>query len=137
MLERELERLCVRTTIDDEVDLKILHRGVEKLFHDAPEPMHLVDEKDVALFERGKNSDEVLRLLERWPAGGAEVCAQLARDQTRKRRLAETRRAVKQDVLERLVAPARGIDRNAQVLDDAILPDVLVERLGPQARAEN
>ena len=50
--KRQLERLRVRAAIDDEVDLEILHRRIEKLFDDAPEPMNLVDEKDVAVFER-------------------------------------------------------------------------------------
>ncbi len=34
-LQRQLKRLRIRAAVDDEVDLKILHRGIEKLFDDA------------------------------------------------------------------------------------------------------
>ena len=134
-LQRQLQRLRVRAAIDDEVDLEIFHRRIEKLFDDAPEPVNLVDEQDVAVFERGEDADEILRLLERRAAGRPEVRAELARDQARERRLAESRRTVKQHVLERLAAPLRGVDRDAQVLDDAFLADVLFERARTQARA--
>ena len=63
--ERQLQRLRVRAAIDDEVDLEVFHRRIEKLFDDRAEPMDLVDEQHVAGFERGQDADEVLRFLER------------------------------------------------------------------------
>jgi hypothetical protein len=38
-------------------------------------------------------------------------------------------------VLERLAAPRRRVDRDAQVVDDLLLADVIVERARPQRRA--
>ena len=55
----------------------------------------------------------------------------------RQRRLAEPRRAVEQDVLERFVAAARRVDRDLEVVDDRRLADVLVERARPQRRADH
>ena len=48
-LQRQFERLRIGAAIDDEVDLKIFHRRIEKLFDDAPEPVNLVDEEHVAV----------------------------------------------------------------------------------------
>ena len=126
-LQRKLQRLGVGAAIDDEVDLKVLHRGIEELFHDAAEPVNLIDEEHVAFFERREDADEILRLFERRPAGRPKVRAQLARDEPRERRLAEARRTVEQHVLERLAALLGRVDRDAQILDDALLSDVLVE----------
>ena len=97
--------------------------------------MNLVDEEDVALFERRQDADEILGLLQRRSAGRAKVRAELARDESGQRRLAEARRTVEQHVLERFAAPLGGVDRDAQIFDDPFLPDVFVERARPKARA--
>ena len=54
------------------------------------------------------------------------------RDHVGERRLAEARRTVQQHVIERFAALLGGGDRDLQVLADAILADVLVERARPQ-----
>ena len=56
------------------------------------------------------------------------------RDHVGQRRLAEAGRAVQQHVIERLAALLRGGDRHLQVLADAVLADVLVERARAQPR---
>ena len=56
------------------------------------------------------------------------------RDHVRERRLAEPGRAVQQHVVERLAALPRRGDRDLQVLADAVLADVLVERARAQPR---
>ena len=45
-------------------------------------------------------------------------------------------RAGEQDVVERLVAPARRLDQDAEILLDARLAQVLVEPLRPQAAVD-
>ena len=82
--------------------------------------------------EVGEDADQVARLLDRRPGGGAHRHAHLVGDDVGERRLAEPGRAVQQHVIERLAALLRGRDRDLQVLADAILADVLVE----QARAQ-
>ena len=84
--------------------------------------------------EIGHDADEVARLLDRGPRGGADRHAKFVRDHVRERRLAESGRAVQQDVVERFVALLCSGDRDLQVLADAILADVLVEPSRPQAR---
>ena len=57
-------------------------------------------------------------------------------DDVGERGLAQARRAVEQDVVERLAALPGRRDRHDEVLADALLPDVLVERARPEPRLE-
>ena len=77
---------------------------------------------------------EIARLLDHRPGGGAHRHAHLVADDVGQRRLAEPGRAVQQHVIERLAAAARRGDRHLQVVADAILADVLVERARAQPR---
>ena len=45
-------------------------------------------------------------------------------------------RAEEEDMIERVAAPLGGLDEHAQILPRRLLPDELVERLGPQRRVE-
>src|SRR4029079_18331932 len=60
--------------------------------------------------------------------------AQLVRDHRRQRGLAQSRRAVEQDVIERFAALPGGGNRHLQVLAHPVLPDVLVERARTKPR---
>ena len=73
---------------------------------------------------------EVARARDHRPGGQAQPGAHLARDDVRERRLAETRRAGQQDVVERLAAALRRRQEDREVLADLRLPDVLGEDCG-------
>jgi len=66
------------------------------------------------------------------PRRGADRDAHLVGNDVGERGLAEAGRAVQQDVIERLAPLLRGGDRHLEVLADAILADVLVERARAQ-----
>ena len=61
------------------------------------------------------------------PGDGAQADAELLADDLRERRLAEPRRAGEEDVIERLVAPLGGVERDPELLLDPLLPDEVVE----------
>ncbi len=94
--------------------------------------MDLVDEQDVAVLEVGQKRGEIARLGDHRARSGAETNAHLAREDSGERGLAEARRAVEQDMVERLSATLRCVDEDAQVLARALLADELVEALGPK-----
>ena len=71
---------------------------------------------------------EIAGLLDHRARRRPDRHAELVRDDVRQRRLAEPGRPVEQHVVERLAALPRRRDRHLQVLADAILADVLVER---------
>ena len=98
---------------EPDVDLVVLHRRIEELLDDRPQPVDLVDEEDVARAQVGERADEVARLLQRRAGGGADVDAQLAGDELGERRLAESRRAEEEGVIERLAPRERRVDGDA------------------------
>ncbi len=92
--------------------------------------MYLVDEEDVALLQIGQQGGEVTGLFDGRAAGDADLHPHLVGDDARQRRLAQTRRAVEQDVVHRL-APALGrFEIDFQVLLDLFLSDVVLQMLG-------
>ena len=82
----------------------------------------------------GEHRGQIARLLDHRPGCRAHRHAQLVADDVGERGLAEARRSVEQDVIERFLAPARGGDRHLQVVAHAILADVFVERSRTQSR---
>ena len=91
---------------DNEVELEVLHRGIEDLFDRRIEPVDLVDEEDVALLEVGEQRGEVAGLRDDRPGGRAEADAELLGHDLGERRLAQSRRAGEQHVVERIAARA-------------------------------
>ena len=121
-----------RPLADHQVELEVLHRGIEDLLDRRIEAMDLVDEQHVVRLQVGELGGEIARLLDHRARGRAEADAHLARHDLRQRRLAEAGRAVEQHVVERLAARLGGGDEDLEVLADLLLADEVVERLRPQ-----
>ena len=94
--------------------------------------MYLVDEKHVVGLEVGQQSRQIPRLLDRRTGGHADIHAHLVRDNTRKRGLTKSGRAVEQNMIEAFTALFRSLDIDLHVLLDLILTDVLVKHLRAQ-----
>ena len=92
--------------------------------------MDLVDEEDLARFEIGEDGDHVARFFERRPGGLLHVRAHLVADDAGQRGLAEAGRAEEKDVIDRLLTPARRLQRDFEILFDLVLADVFAEELG-------
>ena len=76
--------------------------------------MNLVYKQHVTLVEVGKQSRKVARLLNCGAGGDTDIYSQLVRDNARERGLAQSRRAVEENVVEGFVANLRRLDVNAQ-----------------------
>ena len=96
--------------------------------------MDFVDEQHLARGEVRDDADQVARLFDGGSRRRAHGDAHLVANHVRERRFSQTRRAVQEDVIERLAALLRGGNRHLQVLADPVLSDVLVEPARPQAR---
>src|SRR5262249_5195277 len=112
--EINLDRARGGALSDDEVELTVLHRGIKDLFHCRVEPVDLVDEKHVALFQIGEESCEIARLRDHRARRGAKIYAELPRHDLRQSRLAEPGRPDEQHVIERFMAGARGLDGDGE-----------------------
>ena len=94
--------------------------------------MDLVDEQHVSRLEVGEDGREVPGALDGGAGGGVHLRAHLVGDDARERGLAQPRGAREDHMVERLSAVASRLDEHAQVLADALLADVLVERARAQ-----
>ena len=132
--EIDLHRTRRRSGADDEIELKILHRRIEDFLDRRIEPVNLVDEEHVALFEVGEQRREIAGLGDHRARRGAEIDAELARHDLRQRGLAEPRRADEQHVIERLAPRPRRLDEDAEILPRLFLTDELGQPLRAQRR---
>ena len=121
-----------RALAHDDVDAEILHRQVQHFLGGSREAVDLVDEEDVALLEAGENRGKVASVLDRGPRSQSQGCSHLGRDDHCQRRLAESRRARKQDVVGAGRAHARGVEHELQLASHDTLADELRELLGAQ-----
>ena len=119
---------------DDEVELEILHRGIEDFLDRRIEAMDFVDEQHVARLEIGELGGEVAGLGDDRPGGRAEIDAEFARDDLRQRRLAEAGRPDEQHMVERLAARLGRFDEHFEVLARRLLAGEIGEHLRAQRR---
>ena len=135
--ERETRQLQAdaaraRPFADDDVQREIFHRRIEHLFHGATQAMHLVDEQDVALAQVGEDGRQIAGALDGRTRCDLQPGAHLNAQDMREGGLAEARRSVEQDMIQRLSPCARGLDQDAEILAQP----VLAEHLGQRAWAQ-
>src|SRR5690242_2891291 len=94
--------------------------------------MDLVDEKDISGGEVQQDRAQRALVVDRGTGADLDGHSQLVGDDVRECRLAESGWAAQQDVLHRLVAPTRSLEKDSQVLAHLLLADVLAE----EARAK-
>ena len=117
---------------DDQIELEILHRGIEDFLDRRIEAVDLVDEEHVARLEIGQERREIACPRQHRARGRAKTDAELARDDLGQRRLAETGRAREQHVVERLAARLRRLDEDREIVARLRLTDEFGETLGTQ-----
>src|SRR2546426_4173375 len=115
------------TLADDDVEFEILHCGIKDLFDVGLQAMNLVDKQNVAEFEIRQYRREVTFQLDQWPRSRPKLRGHFVGDYRCQGGLAETRRTIKQNVIERLTAFSGGLDRNFEIIFNALLSDVLAE----------
>src|SRR5262245_19243274 len=128
----ESDRARRRPLPDDDVELEVLHRGVQDLLHRAGEPVHLVDEEDVTVVEVGEDGGEVAGALQGGPAGDAQCHTELGGDDPGQRRLPGSGWAGEQQVVDGLAPPSGRAEQDVEVL----LEPLLTHELGEAPRAE-
>ncbi len=96
--------------------------------------MNFVDEQHIVLLQVRENCRQVTFDLNHRTRSLFQADAQLIGDHRRQRRLSQPRRAVKKHMVHGLAARTRGRDSNRQVVLHLLLPDVFLEKLGPQAQ---
>ena len=94
--------------------------------------MDLVDEQHVVVAELGEDRGEVAGTLERRARRDVQLHVHLGGDDRRQRGLAEARGPGEEQVVDGLLAAARGLEHDAEVLLQLALADELGEASRPQ-----
>ena len=128
----ETDRAGRRAFADQDVEPAVLHGRIEHLFDRAVQPVDLVDEQHITVLEVGQQRGEVAGSREHRAGRDAETGAHLGRDDPREGRLAETRRACKEEVVDGLMALAGRLQHDAEMLDELGLADEFGQRPRPQ-----
>ena len=128
----DLHRARRRPGADDQIELEILHRGIEDFLDRRIEAMDFVDEQDVARLEIGELGGKIARLGDHRPGGRAEIDAEFARDDLRQRRLAKAGRPDEQHVIQRLAARLGRFDEDFEVFAHRLLAGEIGEDLRAQ-----
>ena len=123
----ERQRPRARALADDDVEPEVLERRIEDLLDRAVHAVDLVDEEDVLRVEPREDRRHVALPLERRAGDRADADAELLADDRRERRLPEPRRPDEEDVVERLAARLRRLQRDVELLLGPLLSDEVVE----------
>ena len=95
--------------------------------------MNLVDEEHIARFEIGQDRGQIAGTLDGRTGGDAHVDLHLVRHDVRQAGLAQSRRAVEQDVIQRLAALPGRLNQDAEIFLQALLAG----KFGQQRRAQS
>jgi hypothetical protein len=121
------------TLANDQVDAKILHRWIENFLDSGLQAMDFVEKENFLAFERSQDCRQIAFSLQERPSAGLNGDIQFIGDNLGESGLAETGRAVEQDVIESFAARARGFDGDGYIFLDALLTDVFFKPLGADA----
>ena len=93
--------------------------------------MNFVDEQHVPRFEIGQQGRKITGALQHRAGGLPQVHAEFLGKNVRERGLAESRRSVDQDVIQRLVAAAGGRNEYLHLFANHGLSDIVRKPFGP------
>jgi len=89
MIQMKWVNARARSLSDDQIDAKILHRGVEDFFDGGLQAVNFVEEKYFAGFQRGENRGQITFAIEQRARAGFDWNIQFIGDNLREGGLAE------------------------------------------------
>ena len=96
--------------------------------------MYLIDKKNVVVVQVCKDRSQIPRSSDRRSRRNFDVYAKLICYDPRKRCFSESRRAVKQNVIKRLVSEFCSLDEDLEIVLNALLTDILIKMLRSESR---
>ena len=118
---------------EHDVDAEVLHGGIQDLFDGAGQAVDLVDEQDVTGLELGEHGRQITGPLQGGPRGGLQMGAEFVGDDVSQGRLAQSRRAGEEQVVDRLAALASRAQEHIEMALQLTLADELLEAARTQS----
>jgi hypothetical protein len=117
----------VRALVNHDVDDEVLHRRIEIFLYRLLHPMDFVNEKHVTALQAGEQAREVAGFVNHGAAGRLEIRAHRLGEDVRQRRLAQSGRAGKQDMVKHVTAALCSFNKKFQPLTHFLLSDKIGE----------
>src|ERR1019366_4832978 len=100
---------------DHKVDAVVLHRGVQDFLDGGNQTVNFIEKKYFLLLERRQDRGQVALALQQRAGAGFDHDAQLAGNDLRERRLAESWRTIQQHVVQSFAAAESRLDGDFDV----------------------
>ncbi len=133
----ELDGAGRRPLPDHDVELVILHRRIEHLFHHRAEAVDLVDKEHIVWFEVGEQCSQITRFLQYGARGSLDIDPHLVGNDVGEGGLAQTRRAEDQQVIESLPPQPSRLDKDLHLLANGILTGIVRQFFGADGTVDN
>src|SRR5881275_676597 len=124
-IEPQTARL--RSLVNDDVEPVIFHRRVEVFFDRRLQPVNLVDEEHIALFQAGEKPCEFTGFFNHRSTGVFDIHAHCVGNDVGERRLAEPRRTAQENMLGHVTALFSRFDHQLQPFAHLYLAGELAE----------
>src|SRR5438045_4461551 len=130
--QRELRQIepqtaRLRSLVNDDVEPVIFHRRVEVFFDRRLQPVNLVDDEHIALFQAGEKPCEFTGFFNHRSTGVFDIHAHCVGNDVGERRLAEPRRTAQENMLEHVTAFFSRFDHQLQPFAHLYLAGELAE----------
>lgn len=126
-IEVYLDCTRARTLVNYDIDLEILHCGVEIFLDDRAKAVNLIDEENIVRLKGREETRKVARLVDDGAGRCLHIYAQLVGNDVGESGLAEAWWAIEEGMVERLAAHLGGSDEDAEIGHHATLPREIVE----------
>jgi len=123
--EFQFDRPGGRALAYHNVEAVILHCGIQYLLDRRIEAMNLVNKEHIAFVKIGQYSSEIARFFDDRAGGRLERRTHFVGDDVGERCFAQSGRPRQQYVVECLATLESGLHKDAQILLDLFLPDVI------------
>ena len=89
--------------------------------------MYFIDEKHIVWFKAGKDTSQIARFVEHWAGGNLETYAQFIGNDVAQSSLTQSRRSVKQHVVECLATKSGSLNKDTQIVYHLVLSVEIAE----------
>ena len=118
---------------DHDIDRVVFHRRVQDLLHLSVQPMDLIHEQDIPRLQIIENCGHLPRLFNGRAARHFHMRSHLIGNDSCQRRLSQSRRAVKKNMVERISSLFCRLDVDLQICLGLLLTDIIRKHLRSQA----
>ena len=121
-----------RPFADHDVERVLFHRRIQDFLDHTAEAVNLIDEQDISGAQAGENCRQISGPLNGRSGGHLDADAHLVGNDVGQRGLAQSRRPVEKNMIERVTAATRRADQDLEVLLELALTNDFGQGARPQ-----